>query len=62
MWEVNSTGSILANFCLCQLNILHKQKQNETKPYTDLCISLVEALHCFDFMVQKIHMLNIEVM
>lgn len=24
--EINSTGSILANFCLGQLNVVHKQK------------------------------------
>lgn len=33
--EVNSVASILANFC-CQLIILRKQKQKETKPHVDL--------------------------
>lgn len=57
-WKGNSPGSIQASFCLCQLNILHQQKQKETKPQT-FCISLVQALHCFEFMVGKdIHVEN----
>jgi hypothetical protein len=52
--EVNSRGSILANFYLCQLNISHKQMQKEIKPTIHGHFILgTRSAPCFDFMVGK---------